>query len=297
MRKEINFSFIIPHKNCPGLLQRCVDSIPMRDDIQIIIVDDNSDEDKKPTVQREDVEIILLDAENAKGAGRARNIGLDRAKGEWLLFADADDFFSENLNFILDKYKNDEEKDLIILNAYTIDEENNTRPYKTEKLIRDYLEYKNKAEENLRYNIWTPWTRMVKRNFVISHNIYFDEIPAGNDVMFCLNCSKYAKIIDVEEKPVYYYFKPQNGSLSDKHRKTMLASRFELREKVFKLKKEVGYKPLPSFMDIVLFSVKNSIAPLENILSLYFSVLKNNNVYVITDIVRYVVLILKGHRY
>jgi glycosyltransferase involved in cell wall biosynthesis len=46
-----NYSFIIPHKNCPDLLQRCVDSIPDRDDVQVIVVDDNSDEGKKPALE------------------------------------------------------------------------------------------------------------------------------------------------------------------------------------------------------------------------------------------------------
>lgn len=89
---NISFSFIIPHKNCPDLLQRCVDSIPDRDDVQIIVVDDNSDDEKKPAIYRRDVEIVLLDAEHSKGAGRARNEGLKHAKGKWLLFADADDY-------------------------------------------------------------------------------------------------------------------------------------------------------------------------------------------------------------
>ena len=39
---ETCFSIIIPHKNIPSLLQRCLDSIPKRDDVQIIVVDDNS---------------------------------------------------------------------------------------------------------------------------------------------------------------------------------------------------------------------------------------------------------------
>ena len=38
-----NYTVIIPHKNCPDLLQRALDSIPEKDDIQVIIVDDNSD--------------------------------------------------------------------------------------------------------------------------------------------------------------------------------------------------------------------------------------------------------------
>ncbi|MDR2475404.1 MAG: glycosyltransferase family 2 protein, partial [Bacteroidales bacterium] len=37
-----NYSIIIPHKDIPDLLRRCLDSIPYRNDLQIIIVDDNS---------------------------------------------------------------------------------------------------------------------------------------------------------------------------------------------------------------------------------------------------------------
>ena len=39
----INYSIIIPHRNIPKLLQRCLGYIPYRDDVQIIVVDDNSD--------------------------------------------------------------------------------------------------------------------------------------------------------------------------------------------------------------------------------------------------------------
>ena len=96
---NINYSFIIPHKNCPDLLQRCVDSIPERDDVQIIVVDDNSDSNKKPALkERKNLQIILLDAAQSKGAGRARNVGLEHAKGKWLVFSDSDDFFVNNLS-------------------------------------------------------------------------------------------------------------------------------------------------------------------------------------------------------
>ncbi|WP_430438555.1 glycosyltransferase [Phocaeicola vulgatus] len=55
MLTNINYSIIIPHKNSAGLLQRCLDSIPQRDDIQIIIIDDNSLNIKKTTGYREKV--------------------------------------------------------------------------------------------------------------------------------------------------------------------------------------------------------------------------------------------------
>ncbi len=39
-----DYSIIIPHYNIPKLLLRCVKSIPERDDVQIIVVDDCSPE-------------------------------------------------------------------------------------------------------------------------------------------------------------------------------------------------------------------------------------------------------------
>ena len=89
MEIEINYSFIIPHRNVPHLLQRCIDSIPKRDDIQIIIVDDNSDPkivnfECFPGLNEKCVEVYFT--KEGKGAGYARNIGLTYAKGKWFLF-------------------------------------------------------------------------------------------------------------------------------------------------------------------------------------------------------------------
>lgn len=40
---SINFSIVIPHKSIPELLVRCLNSVPQRGDIQVIVVDDYSD--------------------------------------------------------------------------------------------------------------------------------------------------------------------------------------------------------------------------------------------------------------
>ena len=101
------YTIIIPHKNIPLLLQRCLDSIPLRQDIQVVIVDDNSspavvDFDNFPGSERKDTEIIHTS--ESKGAGYARNCGLAAAKGRWLLFADADDFFLPGFLDVLDTF-------------------------------------------------------------------------------------------------------------------------------------------------------------------------------------------------
>ena len=89
------YSIIIPHKNSPELLSRCLDSIPNRDDLQVVIVDDNSDENIVdfsifPGLSRKNTNVIFN--KESRGAGYARNLGLAESNSKWLLFADADDY-------------------------------------------------------------------------------------------------------------------------------------------------------------------------------------------------------------
>jgi glycosyltransferase involved in cell wall biosynthesis len=143
MDRNIIFSIIIPHKNIPNLLQRCLDSIPRREDIQIIVIDDNSDGNivdfkKFPGLGEKNVEVYFT--KEGKGAGYARNVGLAHAKGNWLLFADADDFYCDNLLQILDEYK---ETNFDIVYFSTISCFSTTlapanRHLRTEKLILNY---------------------------------------------------------------------------------------------------------------------------------------------------------------
>ena len=101
-----SFTIIIPHRDCPDLLQRCLDSIPERENVQVIVVDDNSDPsivdfDRFPGKGRDNVKIVFT--KEGKGAGYARNVGLEYATGEWIVFSDADDYFyTQGLNRLLD---------------------------------------------------------------------------------------------------------------------------------------------------------------------------------------------------
>ena len=110
----INYSIIIPHYNRQDLLVRCVDSIPQRDDVEVIIVDDHSDPGKVdfanfPGLHRKNTTCIFSDGKHGKGPGYARNVGLEKAQGKWVIFADSDDYLLENISEIMDRHLNDKE--------------------------------------------------------------------------------------------------------------------------------------------------------------------------------------------
>jgi len=217
MTHELNYSIIIPHKNIPELLQRCLDSIPRRDDIQIIVVDDNSDQEKVdfknfPCLEDSCVEIVF--SKEGKGAGYARNVGLTKAIGKWILFADADDYFNNGLLDCLDKYK-ESSYDLIyfgvnIINAETKQETPRNQYYKM--LMKDAIN--NQKHDTFKYFAVEPWGKLIKRSLINENNILFDEIMVSNDVMFSIKTAYYAKSIFFDMYKIYTYEILMHGSLT-----------------------------------------------------------------------------------
>ena len=97
----IEVSVIIPVYNTEKNLEQCVRSVMGQtlSTIEIICVDDGSTDGSKAILERlagEDARITVIAQENA-GAGAARNRGMDRAKGRYLSFLDADDFFEPDM--------------------------------------------------------------------------------------------------------------------------------------------------------------------------------------------------------
>lgn len=242
--QEIAYSFIIPHKNCPDLLQRCVDSIPERDDVQVVVVDDNSDEGKKPSLkEHKNLQIILLDATQSKGAGRARNVGLKHAEGKWLLFADCDDFYNEGFIQILDQYK---DSDLEVL-YYDSDSVNSktlkpvpNRLQKLNKLVKESL----KNEESffkLRCFFNAPWAKMTRRSFVEEHGITFEETINGNDIMFSHYVGYLTKKTAVIPNKLYVYTTANDGLSKQKDRVDVWMSRIDHNYKQKKFLEYIGH--------------------------------------------------------
>lgn len=200
---EIVYSIIIPHKNIPELLRRCLDSIPRRPDIQIIVVDDNSSPDKVdfnhfPGADRDDVEIVCT--KEGKGAGYARNVGLRHAKGRWLMFADADDFFLPGFLDITDRYK-DSELDLIVFRAESADSESLV-PMRPRQRCHDDLS-ESADWQAIRFRIYAPWAKMISRRFQVDHELSFEEIPVANDVMFSITVDYHARRVAVSSGSIY----------------------------------------------------------------------------------------------
>ncbi len=106
-KKNPTFSIIIPMKNADKWINDALNSIAIQEfedkDIEVLVIDDNSDytDISKYRVNswktdHPNINLKLFQSRESVGPGGARNIGLDNAKGEYILFLDADDKLNEN---------------------------------------------------------------------------------------------------------------------------------------------------------------------------------------------------------
>ena len=217
------FSVIIPHHEIPVLLQRCLDSIPDVPEVQVIVVDDNSSEqkvdfEKFPGLDRKHTQCIF-DKEGG-GAGHARNIGLKYADGKWLVFTDADDFFTKDAFQILDKHK-DDPYDIILFKADSVDSDDYSPSDRHLQLniAIDKAQKGSITEEEAVLIMPVPWCKMLRRNYIQGKGIVFDETMAANDVMFVTKAVCWADDNAVTTSPeVLYVVTTRRNSLFDGYR-------------------------------------------------------------------------------
>jgi glycosyltransferase involved in cell wall biosynthesis len=276
----INYSIIIPHKNSFKSLLRLCNSISASNDIQIIIIDDCSDFDIVNAIKNNkfnnNVEIIFCDI--SKGAGGARNIGLNNAKGKWLLFADADDYFTDNFENLLKKYL-DSSSDIIYFNTDSLDE-NGVQTYRHlrySRLVHDFLNDSIK-ENSLKYYFTPPWAKMIKRDLIIKNKIKFDEVVASNDVMFSMKMAFFAKNIEAC-KYVLYMITLSRGSVTQIISKAHFNSKFRTALNANKFLCSIGMKKYQQ--SILYFLGKSYKFGFVYLMNVILSLLRNkSNIFI-----------------
>lgn len=214
MNYSKDFSVIIPvWRGAIRFLPKLFDSIPNNDRIEIIVVDNS-----KEPVSREEIlsdrEILFLHSAPERHAGGSRNDGIAAAKGKWLIFADADDFFSENAFDVFYKHF-DTDSEIVYTCPQGIFIDSNEYSDRGEHyydLVCNYIDGKA-SEDDLRFEFGTPWAKMVSHELVDRVQLRYDEIRASNDIYFSATSGYYARKIEAD-KNVTYYITVNRGSLT-----------------------------------------------------------------------------------
>ena len=178
------------------------------------MVDDNSSSVEIDTLKEiaSERKIRPIYTKESRGAGHARNIGLTKAEGEWILFLDADDFFSENAFNVLDDYSSASE-DVVFLNFNTINASDGSvwNVMSDFKLLFTKQELSQDDIDILRFKLTPPWSKMVRKSFIDRHCIFFEEVPQGNDVFYSFQVGYWGTSFKIESTPIYNYTRNTEG--------------------------------------------------------------------------------------
>ena len=136
-------SVIVSIYNAELWIKRCLDSIVSSSlkDIEIILVDDGSTDHSLEIIQRyakSDNRILVIHTPNG-GIGHARNIGIDKSTGKYVMFVDSDDFITSGIlkkcNKIIEMYS----PDLIDFNFNYIQDDGTSYPTAQNKIPKNQL--------------------------------------------------------------------------------------------------------------------------------------------------------------
>lgn len=218
------FSIIIPAYEAEGTIKRALDSL--RDqtfqDFEVIVIDDGSHDGTWKVLEKEKEilkgQLIIKHVTNG-GSGQARNIGLSLAKGEYVIFLDADDSIDkEQLMMrkeILDSYPT---VDLIVGGYHTSILTNNKIVRQSEnipqaefyKTHEDFLDHLYALmEQQLMYVVWNKIYRL---DLLKKYHVAFPLYQSCEDRLFNLAYYGHVQQCYISERIFYHYaFDPANS--------------------------------------------------------------------------------------
>ena len=193
-------SVIIPIYNAEKYLKECLESV-IRDieDVEYILIDDGS-KDKSRLIYGEysnNPNVVIIKNEN-HGVSFTRNYGMKIARGEYIMFVDADDYLEEDW-FNVIKKELDSGLDLIIFSKYY---KNYT--YNKVDLQNACLNYGNNLLKEC--SIMSPWSRIYRKDFLCENNIRFNkDIINGEDMLLNFEVISLTNKIKIVNDGFYIY--------------------------------------------------------------------------------------------
>lgn len=235
------FSIVIPVYNTEQYLLECLDSIASQTyaNFEVIMVDDGSTDGSaricKEYTER-DSRFVYRYKENG-GVSSARNVGIDMAVGEWLLFVDSDDILMPDyLQTIMDC---EEKADITFFGMQLFDKEKElekklpTRRFCTNRNDVETVIHSLRCGELGDLFGWT-WDKVIRRSGIVQHNIRFNEqVSFREDELFFLNYCRYVKTLRVIDKVLYRYRIHDKGlTKAGMKTKDLLPSSVEMEESI-----------------------------------------------------------------
>ena len=217
-------SIIVPVYNTPGnWFRECMESVRKQSwkDWEAILIDDGSSNGTEKICDEyagKDPRFLVVHQKN-RGVSAARNAGIQRAKGEWLIFLDPDDWWEEGLlECLLEKLKQ-EKRDVLSFSFFVYTENSQKVRYCfPEEKKGAYKTAETKLLENMQIGLMdetsrqvpgyfgSPCMQIINRKFAENAGLYFDEtLRLSEDALYDMKLLENVKRAGIWDVPLYHY--------------------------------------------------------------------------------------------
>ena len=204
-------SIIIPAHNAAGTIENTVQSVIKQgnnDLIEIVVIENGSTDNTIEIIEKlssQYLNVRLLHSD--KGVSAARNKGIEEAKGEWLVFLDADDKMSDDAIDVLVKDAKNASADVLFYGHMngeekrSVYESNSKSTFSGEQLDDCKIMVLSNPTRYLQV-----WAKLIRRKLVIDNGIRFNTaLRLAEDSDFMLRCLEVAETIKIKPEIIYRY--------------------------------------------------------------------------------------------
>ena len=211
--EDVLISVVIPLYNKELYIGRCLDSIFCQNNehIEIIVVDDGSTDNGCSIVEKYKHENLRLIRKENGGVSSARNIGIKEAKGNWLIFMDADDYFLDGaFLFLFNSIYKYADYYVLVAGFITINENGDKMSsikYKSDKILSCPLKslwYRNFYSR--------PGNTIIRKDAFDIVGKYDEHLSYNEDLEFSIRLLSYYKPVILSKEIMTYVKNPGSAS-------------------------------------------------------------------------------------
>ncbi len=200
-------SIVVPVYNVEIYLNRCLNSLVNQDykNIEIIIVNDGSPDNSQMIIdkyKKEYSNVIKAFTKKNEGLSEARNFGLKKATGDYVVFIDSDDYVETNMISEMIKCASKNNSDIVVCDIF--DE------YENEKIVKIYKNAFTGSssifeEHKILLNRFSAWNKLFKISLFSDKKLKFEKGKIYEDLRLILKLYLKTNIISFIKKPLYHY--------------------------------------------------------------------------------------------
>lgn len=233
-------SVIVPVYNSAKVIERMLDSLVAQTEknIEIIVIDDGSTDESGPILEKyaSRYEMISVFHQPNSGVSAARNRGIQKASGKFLMFADADDYVHPDMVRISLAEQEKKDYDLIIFGYDMIRHCNNKEVRNcvnfSDAEYTDSQKIREDLFEIIARGINSPCNKLYRKRVISQNEIYFDEaLQQGEDFNFNLEYLLHVESLKGIPDSLYYY-EVDYGSSTTVYRADYFERRLKALEKM-----------------------------------------------------------------